>query len=197
MEGRFFRMFWIPFMFIVCIISFIVYLMGTTKGTKNANEYKRYEESQQRLFQYASDSALENELSSQLDLKLGEWKETVQQFMGGSPEWADYVDYTKGKLKAMMVIMARRGKLPASCINFGVNLPVSNILPERAFLMNEEFILRIERELNLRTSLTVTAYVWTTLKGSSKTIHMTLRDFISQYGSGKTHFSTTFQFVGV
>ena len=198
-------MFWIPIMILVCIILGITSLPGEIRGAKNKIEYNDYQEAEKRLAAIAEDRELESSLYNELGYKIDEWKQIVQEFMGGNPEWADYTDYTCGKTKATIILMARRGKLPSQCIHYGKNLPLDDetrlkpgphqIRPERGIQMNEDFMLRVEQEMCQRLGRKIVVYVWTTMNGESRSYHMSLRDFQKTYGYGKTHYYTRFQFI--
>ena len=115
-------MFWIPITVLVCLIAGIVSLCQEARGTKYKMEFAAYQGNAADLAGVAEDRTMENELDYTLGHRLDEWKQLVQEFMGGNPEWADYVDYSSGKMKAKIVTMVRSGKLPAQCISYGVSL---------------------------------------------------------------------------
>lgn len=198
-------MFWIPITVLVCLIAGIISLCQDARGTKYKTEFAAYQGNAASLASVAEDRAMESELDYTLGYNIDEWKQLVREFMGGNPEWADYVDYSSGKLKAKIVTMVRSGKLPAQCINYGVSLMLADdtrlkpgphqIQPERGTQMNEDFMLRVAHVLGLRTGMNVTVYVWTTMNGELRTIHMPLLEFQRTYGYGKTHYFTRFQLI--
>lgn len=198
-------MLWIPITVLICLIAGIISLYEDARGAKYRMEFDAYHRNAASLASVAEDRVMENELDYTLGYHLDEWKQLVQEFMGGNPEWADYVDYSSGKLKAKIATMARSGKLPSQCISYGVSLMLADdtrlkpgphqIRPERGTQMNEDFMLKTAHVLSLRTGLNVNVYVWTTMKGERRTIHMQLLEFQRTYGYGKTHYFTRFQFI--
>ena len=68
------------------------------------------------------------------------------------------------------------------------------IKPQQFFTMNEEFILRIEEQLNSKGS-PVTAYCTVDLPDGRQNVFISVRELHQKYGKGLTRFFTSFQFL--
>ena len=201
-------MFWIPIAAIVIAIWLIV---GAVRGVKDASyeaSFSQKRQSEQQLAGSVLDPALESELSYNLGGQRDVCRQIVRSFMGGGEEWDEYADLLSGKQKAVLVRMAQRGRLPRDFTGgYGANLPLGNtalhpdpkrtgLEPTRGVVMNEEFILRIEEQLQ-SCGLDAVVMVSTSRYNGKDTemCDLPLRDYLGRFGSGSTNYSSRFRFV--
>ena len=202
-------MFWIPIAAIIIFIWMICYAVNSARAAQFDREHRERRNAERSLAESVTDEALESDLNRQLEGKYEECRRIVREFMGGGGEWSVYADYLSGKKKALLVSMARCGRLPRNFVISGDTLPLVKdsfspknkdgqcLTPERGREMNEEFILRVEEYLNTRFHIGVQAVVstWRYDGQDNRLIRMPLREFLGKYGSGSTNYTSEFQFV--
>lgn len=197
-------MFWIPVCVIICLWYLIASTVSNVKTIHYQADYNRYKKAEESLKRQVVDRDLEYQINQSLEFNSEKCKQIVCEFMGDDPAWRDYTDLLSGRQKALIVSMAKEGKLPNDCVSFGVYLPLAEstrfskdghrISPEKGRVMNEDFMLRVEFCLQ-KHGINAEVYCWTNLLNENRTIHMPLKQFIHEYGDGATHYNTRFQFV--
>ena len=192
-------------LFVILIVRFFTSLVNGIRIAQYNREYDRQKNAREALANQYVDRDLENDLYYEIKRTfLPERKRIVQEFMGGSERWADYVDYADGGKKVLLIEMAKRGKIPRGFVTYGEYLPFTEdtlhkpgphqIRPQLGRQMNEEFMLKVEEYLQ-KHGIPAVVYCNADLPDGRKNVWISVRNLQAKYGPGLTHYFTGFQFV--
>ena len=184
-------MIFVPLAIIALIIWFLVFVYRQIGHGKYNRATYRVEQSRQRAEVMIRDDALAARIYDDLDKKYAEQARIVREFMGGDGKW-DLFSYGCGHSLAKLVLLAQNGKMSYEYI-IGSPIVCSHMLKDNAPAMIEEFVLRLEDELNSHCGGGIQA-IMKIPHSKSFQQWIPLREFIQQNGKGKTLRTAQYRF---
>ena len=184
-------MFFVPIAFVFLVVWFIGYIYKQIGyGKYNRAEYQ-VEQGRKRAAVMLQDEALATKFYNDLDKKYTEQAKIVREFMGGDRKWDEF-SLGCGRELATLVLLAQQGRTSSGYI-IGNPINCSYKLGERAPAMIEEFVLRLEDELNRHRGGCIRAMIKMPHQNGYQQ-WFSLRDYIVRNGNGKTYRTALYRF---
>ena len=152
-------MFWIPIAAVLLFACLCSNTATSLKDTRYRDDFENYQRKASSAKRLTGDLSLEQRIKSILGTNRTECVKIIRDFMGGGKEWAYYAS-SDWRMKAVIIEMAKAGKLPCDCTSgFCLSQPDRNLItPECGLQMNREFLLGVESFLRERFGYRVTVY---------------------------------------